>query len=400
MSDPSFDVNVLRTQIRSALVNSKAFAGPIGIRLAWHASGTFDKSDNTGGSNGSTMRFEPESTDGANAGLDITRSLLEPVFEANPNVSRADVWTLAGALCVEFMGGPQIPFNFGRVDHADGAKCPANGRLPDAAQGAQHLRDVFYRMGFNDREIVALSGAHTVGRCHLSRSGFDGPWTNSPLTFNNAYFKHILEYTWEPKKWDGPLQYEDKETGKLMMLPTDIALRDDPEFKKFVEIYAADEATFFADYAVAMGKLLALGCPAPCAHDAPAVCPVLSAADKAGAEFREAAMHGSILPVKKLKTAENINSQDKCSGRTAMHKAAFWGHADTIAFLVSEGADANIVDNEGDSALHDAARLNQSACVAALIKAGADKSIVNKAGQTAATIAAANKNEWNSAMLK
>jgi len=40
------------------------------------------------------------------------------------------------------------------------------GRLPDASQGAQHLRDVFYRMGFDDEAIVALSGAHTLGRCH------------------------------------------------------------------------------------------------------------------------------------------------------------------------------------------------------------------------------------------
>lgn len=33
-------------------------------------------------------------------------------------------------------------------------------------------------MGFNDQEIVALSGAHTLGRCHADRSGFVGPWTN------------------------------------------------------------------------------------------------------------------------------------------------------------------------------------------------------------------------------
>lgn len=31
-------------------------------------------------------------------------------------------------------------------------------------------------MGFNDNEIVALSGAHALGRCHVDRSGFDGPW--------------------------------------------------------------------------------------------------------------------------------------------------------------------------------------------------------------------------------
>ena len=46
------------------------------------------------------------------------------------------------------------------------AQVPPNGLLPDASQGAAHLRDVFYRMGFDDRDIVALSGAHTVGRCH------------------------------------------------------------------------------------------------------------------------------------------------------------------------------------------------------------------------------------------
>ena len=61
----------------------------------------------------------------------------------------------------------------------------ANGRLPDAAQGAEHLRDVFHRMGFNDKEIVCLSGAHTLGRCHKTRSGFDGPWTTNPLQFDN-----------------------------------------------------------------------------------------------------------------------------------------------------------------------------------------------------------------------
>lgn len=32
-------------------------------------------------------------------------------------------------------------------------------------------------MGFNDREIVALLGAHALGRCHTDRSGYWGPWT-------------------------------------------------------------------------------------------------------------------------------------------------------------------------------------------------------------------------------
>lgn len=53
--------------------------GPVLLRLAWHASGTYDKETGTGGSNGATMRFHPESNHGANAGLIAARDFLEPV---------------------------------------------------------------------------------------------------------------------------------------------------------------------------------------------------------------------------------------------------------------------------------------------------------------------------------
>ena len=94
---------------------------------------------------------------GANAGLNIERDILKPVKKAVPEASTADIWTLAGAEAVAVCGGPKISHAMGRVDAKSGAACPAQGRLPDAAQGAAHLRDVFYRMGFDDKEIVALS---------------------------------------------------------------------------------------------------------------------------------------------------------------------------------------------------------------------------------------------------
>ena len=296
-----------------------------------------------GGSNGATMRFEPESTDGANAGLSIVRDLLLPIKDRHPEVSFADLWTLAGAAAVEFLGGPKVDHEMGRTDDSNGAGCPANGRLPDAAQGAQHLRDVFYRQGFNDREIVCLSGAHTLGRCHRTRSGFDGPWTRNPLKFDNQYFRHLMHMEWVPKKWDGPLQYEDKDTGELMMLPTDMALKTDPEFKKYAAMYAEDEQLFFNDFAEAFGKLIANGAPVQ-AKSKP------TKKSEASAEFREAAMHGSLDVVMAKAKDADVHEVEAATGRSALHKAAFWGHDGTVAFLTKEcKLDVNQRDSNGDT---------------------------------------------------
>lgn len=49
------------------------------VRLAWHCAGTFSKLDGSGGSNGARMRFDPEASWGANAGLDVPRKALEDV---------------------------------------------------------------------------------------------------------------------------------------------------------------------------------------------------------------------------------------------------------------------------------------------------------------------------------
>ncbi len=41
----------------------------------------------------------------------------------------------------------------------------------------------------------------------------------------------VPTYRRVPKKWNGPLQYEDKKSGQLMMLPSDLALLSDRTFK-------------------------------------------------------------------------------------------------------------------------------------------------------------------------
>lgn len=85
---------------------------------------------------------------------------------------------------------------------------------------------------------------------------------------SNEYFRLLIEERWSPKvshngkPWEGPAQFEDP-SGNLMMLPSDIALIEDPEFKKYVEMYAKNEDLFFTDFAKAFSKLLELGVPFP-----------------------------------------------------------------------------------------------------------------------------------------
>ena len=161
-----------------------------------------------------------------------------------------------GIVAIEAMGGPSVPFKIGREDAPNGQFCPAVGRLPDAAR---RVPLASFRMALTTGGIVALSGAHTLGHCHESRSGYDGPWTHKPYKFDNSYFRLLLNLDWVPRKWDGPLQYEDATTGKLMMLPSDLCLLSDPSFKKYVELYATDQKAFFDDFSDAFATLLAGG---------------------------------------------------------------------------------------------------------------------------------------------
>eukprot|EP00775_Hariotina_reticulata_P012891 gene12891-13017_t len=201
------------------------------------------------------------------SGLQGAIDLLEPIKAKYPDVSYADLFQLASAVAVEVAGGPKIPMRYGRLDVNKPEDCAKEGNLPSAgapyhdgaATAGDHLRRIFGRMGFNDQEIVVLSGAHTLGRSRPERSGWgkaetkytvDGPgkpggqsWTADWLKFDNSYFKDV-------KAHDDP---------DLLVLPTDAVLFQDDAFRPYAEKYAQDEAAFFSDYASAHVKLSELG---------------------------------------------------------------------------------------------------------------------------------------------
>ncbi|CAE7853398.1 PRCP [Symbiodinium sp. KB8] len=231
--------------------------GPIMIRLSWHDAGVFNGAD---GCPNAAMRLagSGEHSLGANAGLpEVALALLGPITEKYvPRlISHADLWALAANVSIKAMGGPEIPTRFGRLDahHASDGVSSADGRLPDGDKDANHIRGIFGPKGFEDRDMVALSGAHTVGMCHGDRSGFEGPWTDDKLLFDNSYFKDLLQKPWTKEtNRHGKPQYR---SGETMMLTTDMALVEDPAFKQHVERYAADQKSWFDDFAKAWVRL-------------------------------------------------------------------------------------------------------------------------------------------------
>ncbi|XP_059280454.1 probable L-ascorbate peroxidase 6, chloroplastic/mitochondrial isoform X1 [Lycium ferocissimum] len=260
-SDP-VQLKSAREDIKELL--NTTFCHPILVRLGWHDAGTYNKNiedwPQRGGSNAS-LRFDVELKHGANAGLVNALKLLQPIKDKYAGVTYADLFQLASATAIEEAGGPKIPMKYGRVDVPAPEGCPEEGRLPDAGppSPSSHLRDVFYRMGLNDKEIVALSGAHTLGRSRPERSGWgkpetkytkDGPgnpggqsWTVQWLKFDNSYFKDIKE----------------RRDEDLLVLPTDAVLFEDSSFKEYAEKYAVNQDLFFKDYAEAHAKLSNLG---------------------------------------------------------------------------------------------------------------------------------------------
>merc|ERR1711971_720579 len=63
----------------------------------------------------------------------------------------------------------------------------------------QNIRQVFDRMGFSDRETVALlGGGHAYGRCHREYSGYEGAWMENMLYFSNEYVTDMLGDQWIP----------------------------------------------------------------------------------------------------------------------------------------------------------------------------------------------------------
>jgi catalase-peroxidase len=206
------DYDALKEDLHEVMTTSKDWwpadyghYGPLFIRMAWHAAGTYRTTDGRGGGAGGRQRLAPLNSWPDNANLDKARRLLWPVKQKyGRKISWADLMLLAGNVAMESMGFETFGFGGGRPDDykPDGSidwgpedemetwdRFDENDELegnlgatvmgliyvnpegpegqPDPEWSARRIRQSFGRMAMNDRETAALiAGGHTFGKVH------------------------------------------------------------------------------------------------------------------------------------------------------------------------------------------------------------------------------------------
>ena len=177
----------------------------------------------------------------------------------------------------------------------------------DPLSAAQDMRESFGRMAMNDEEIVALvAGGHTLGKAHGARpadcleaepaaaaieeqgfgwknkcgkgnaedtmtSGLEGAWTSTPTAWSILYLDNLFRFDWEKVKspagatqWAPvddaaqalvPDAHVEGKRNPPMMFTTDIALKEDPGFRKIAERFWKNPKEFDLAFAKAWFKL-------------------------------------------------------------------------------------------------------------------------------------------------
>jgi catalase-peroxidase len=232
----SLDYAALKKDLAALMTDSQEWwpadfghYGPLFIRMAWHAAGTYRVGDGRGGGGRGQQRFAPLNSWPDNVSLDKARRLLWPIKQKyGQKISWADLLILTGNVALETMGFKTFGFGGGREDvwepdidvywgsektwlggdvrYQGGSEgvspvSPvlvsddiATGKIhgrdlenplaavqmgliyvnpegpdgnPDPVKAAFDIRTTFGRMAMNDEETVALiAGGHTFGKTH------------------------------------------------------------------------------------------------------------------------------------------------------------------------------------------------------------------------------------------
>ncbi|PIN02068.1 Peroxidase [Handroanthus impetiginosus] len=155
-------------------------------------------------------------------GFEVIDSIKSQLETTCPGVvSCADILAVAARDSVVALGGPFWAVQLGRRDSTTASLDAANTDIPSPVMDVSDLISAFSNKGFSAKDMVALSGAHTIGhaRCTVFRNRIynetnifasfatslqtncpsDSGDDNlspidaiSPLSFDNGYFKSLI----------------------------------------------------------------------------------------------------------------------------------------------------------------------------------------------------------------
>ena len=261
----------LHQAVFAAVAADATVAGAL-LRLAFHDA--VRRADGqTRGADGSIQYEIPDAEN-----VRLGRPLALVMAMKPDGLSVADAVAVAGAAAVEASGGPRIAIGLGRLDASaaapatlerpiqqpgDEARDVVKRTLPEPGLSTVGLRRYFRRVGLSDQELVALMGAHTLGRhntllnmtkaClrNLTRECLETAPVRAPFeartpdAFDNSYYSLLLA-------WDD----RSLERGEANFIPTDVALVLDASFRRHVVAFARSEPLFRTTFARAYAKLV------------------------------------------------------------------------------------------------------------------------------------------------
>ncbi|KAK9670287.1 hypothetical protein RND81_13G191600 [Saponaria officinalis] len=228
--------------------------------------------------NNKAEKDHPDNLSLAGDGFDTVikaKAAVDAVPGCKNKVSCADILTIATRDVVNLAGGPYYKVELGRYDSLTSTAASVNGKLPQPSDDLNRLNSLFTSLGLTQSDMIALSGAHTVGFSHCNKFsnriyGFSSTNSVDP-TLNKQYATQLQGMcprnvdpriavnmdTVTPRRFDN-WYYADLKQGKGLF-SSDQVLYTDPRSRPTVENWASNNGNFYAAFSSAMIKLGRVG---------------------------------------------------------------------------------------------------------------------------------------------
>ncbi|KDP46270.1 hypothetical protein JCGZ_10110 [Jatropha curcas] len=226
--------------------------------------------------NGDAEKDAPDNLSLAGDGFDTVIKAKQAVEQQCPNVvSCADILAIAARDVVVLAGGPSFNVELGRRDGLISKSSLVTGNLPEPNFNLAQLNTLFAKNNLTQIDMIALSGAHTVGFSHCNRFA-NRLYSFSPSSpvdpsLDPNYAKQLMEAC--PQNVDPTIAVDmDPTTARTFdnmyyqnlidgkgMFTSDEVLFTDSKSKSTVIEFANNPEDFKAAFTVAMRKLGRVG---------------------------------------------------------------------------------------------------------------------------------------------